>query len=139
MPRGFRGFFVAGKQYRAPRFVASSIQEDVAERFMRRLKPASEHQAPPHQEPVLWTFHFDASLPESERCLHVNFIDKNDGTVDDEDEFLFAPYSTFTVRAVHWEAEPAANDLLMRPHRVELDVAPDNTRTPLDLPLAPWA
>ena len=98
MPIQCRDFFIAGKRYRAPMFVATSFDELVAESFMRRLDPASEEQSPPHQEPILWTFHFDESLPENRRCVHVNFIDKNDGTVGNEDEFLFAPYSAFTVR-----------------------------------------
>ena len=97
-----------------------------------------------------------------------------------EDEFLFAPYSCFTVRAVHWEARrpvdrPSAAQLPLlhpspsarppevkplleatdpvragaqaaplvdtydaRPHRIEVDVAPDNRRAPSGLPLAPW-
>lgn len=33
------------------------------------------------QEPILWIFHFDGSLPENSRCVHVNFIDRTDGTV----------------------------------------------------------
>jgi len=145
MPRAFRDFFVAGKRYRAPMFLATSFEEFVAEQFMRRLEPAADEQSPPHQEPTLWTFHFDASLPENRRCVHVNFIDKNDGSLNGvaanegaEDEFLFAPYSAFTVRSVHWEEEPIINQFLVRPHRIEVDVAPDNSREPLDLPLAPW-
>jgi hypothetical protein len=30
------------------------------------------------------------------------------------------------------------NEYERRPHRIELDVAPDNAGVPLDLPLAPW-
>jgi hypothetical protein len=138
MPRKFRDFFAVGKQYRAPMFVASSFEEHVAAIFLSRLDPWSEEQSPPHQEPVLWTFHFDASLPENRRCVNVNFIDKNDGTVGNEDEFLFSPYSAFKVRAVHWEEEPIVNEFLRMPHRIEVDVAPDNMTVPLDLPLAPW-
>jgi hypothetical protein len=62
-----------------------------------------------------------------------------------EAEFLFAPYSIFTVRSATWAA---AGGL----HRVELDAATDNAAaaTPAgaerwatppaheDLPLAPW-
>ena len=105
LPRTLRDFFVAGTQYRAPMFVATSFDQAVAVAFMTRLEPASDEQSPPHQEPTLWTFHFDASLPESRRCVHVNFIDKNDGSLNGveaneggEEEFLFTPYSAFTVR-----------------------------------------
>ena len=58
--------------------------------------------------------------------------------VHGEDEFLFAPYSTFTVRSVVWEANPVVSTYTIRPHRIEVDVLPDNRRAPPDLPLAPW-
>ena len=105
MPQLHRDFFTPGKRYRAPMFVATSFDEHVSiNTFLARLEPPSASQQPPFQEPVLWTFHFDGSLPEHRRCVHVNFIDRTDGTVHREDEFLFAPYSCFTVRAAHWEA-----------------------------------
>ena len=121
-------------------FLATSFNESTAllSFLAHRLEPADESQSPPWQEPVLWTFHLDASLPENQRCVHVNYIDRTDNTVRDEDEFLFAPYSVFTVRSVSWEADPIANDYVARPHRIELNVAPDNMREPLELPLAPW-
>ena len=39
---------------------------------------------------------------------------------------------------MHWEATPRVNEYELRPHRIELDVAPDNRGTALDLPLSPW-
>jgi hypothetical protein len=45
-----------------------------------------------------------------------------------ESEFLFAPYSVFTVLEVEWGY----------PHRVVLQAAADNKLEPEDLPLAPW-
>ncbi len=51
-----------------------------------------------------------------------------------EREFLFAPYSVFTVEKVTWQLNPT----WMNPHEVELRVAVDNTLHPEDLPLAPW-
>ena len=141
MPQCHRDFFTPGKQYRAPMFVATSFDQGIATtRFLAQLEPASPDQQPPHQEPCLWIFHFDGSLPESRRCLHVNFIDRTDGSVGgDELEFLFAPYSVFTVRSVHWEERPLVNEYIRRPHRIEVDVVSDNTLAPLDLPPAPWA
>ena len=70
--------------------------------------------------------------------MHANFIDRTDGTVHGEDEFLFVPYSVFTVRAVRWEAAPLVNALTARPHTIDVDVASDNKREARDLPLAPW-
>ena len=122
-------------------FVATSFDEAIAtNRFLAQLDPAAPEQQPPHQEPTLWTFHFDGSLPESRRCLHVNFIDRTDGSVGgDELEFLFAPHSAFVVRSVRWEEAPLVNEYIGRPHRIEVDVVSDNKRAPLDLPPAPWA
>ena len=53
-----------------------------------------------------------------------------------EQEFLFAPYSAFTVVAVHWSDTP--DDAT--PHRIMLSAATDNRRVQtLNLPLAPWS
>ena len=139
MPRCFQSFFAVGKAYRAPMFIATSVEQDVSvHTFLMRLPPAAASQSPPFQEPVLWRFHLDGALPPNRRCVHVNFIDRTDGTVHGEDEFLFAPYSTFTVRALEWSPQPTVNAYLMRPHYIDVNVASDNMLQPLDLPLAPW-
>ena len=170
MPRCFQSFFAVGKAYRAPMFIATSVEQDVSiQTFLMRLPPAAASQSPPFQEPVrwrfhrdgastsiehasahhgaptpclspqvLWRFHLDGALPPNRRCVHVNFIDRTDGTVHGEDEFLFAPYSTFTVRAFEWSPQPSVNAYTMRPHYIDVNVASDNRRPPLDLPLAPW-
>jgi len=139
LPRTHHGFFVVGKKYRAPMFLATSSSEDTAvDTFLMRLEPPSAEQAPPWQEPVLWRFHLDGNKPESARCKHLNFIDRTDGTVHGEDEYLYAPYSTFTVRAVAWEEAPLVDTYTVRHHIIDLDVASDNRREPLELPSAPW-
>jgi len=51
-----------------------------------------------------------------------------------EEEYLFAPYSVFTVVAARWKAGTTAE-----PHEVELLAAVDNKGEPEDLPLAPWS
>ena len=51
-----------------------------------------------------------------------------------ESEYLFAPYSVFTVRRATWAAGTVAD-----PHVIELLAAPDNRGEPLDLQLAPWS
>jgi hypothetical protein len=53
----------------------------------------------------------------AQRCKHVNFVQHS--LVPGEQEYLFAPYSIFTVRSVSWGAGGA-------PHRIELDAASDN-------------
>lgn len=139
MPREFRSFFSPGKAYRANMYIATSFREDVSvNTFLQRLETPSAAQTPAWQEPVLWIFSFDGSLEETRRCVHVNYIDRTDGSVRNEDEFLFAPYSCFTVRCVDWAPAPVADLYECRPHRIEVDVAPDNRGMPAGLPLAPW-
>ena len=117
-----------GKQYRVPQFLSTSERRSVTEEFMGRQP----------EDPVLWTIEFD---PRG--CNHVNFIAVNDGTLGDgthadrpaEHEFLFAPYSAFTVENVTWR-DPAT---VQEPHEVTLRAYLDNRDAPDDLPLAPWA
>ena len=73
---------------------------------------------------ILWTIRIDPAL----KCKHVNLVTKSN--VPGEAEYLFAPYSAFTVLSVSWTAGTIAD-----PHRVELFAAPDNLGEPLDLPL----
>ena len=66
-------------------------------------------------------------------CFHSNFVDRTN--VPGEKEFLFVPYSVFTVREVVWHPKPTWRD----PHVVHLDVAVDNRDfDDQSLPLAPW-
>jgi hypothetical protein len=53
---------------------------------------------------------------------------------DAEAEFLFAPYSVFTVETV----ELSSRNTYLDPHVVTLRAAVDNRHEPEDLPLAPW-
>ena len=69
-----------------------------------------------------------------EHCRHVNLVTKRVPNLPDEQEYLFAPYSTFTVRSAQWKAGSDAD-----PHVVVLDAAVENKREPEDLPLAPWS
>lgn len=50
-----------------------------------------------------------------------------------EKEYLFTPYSVFTVAKVCWNAGTAS-----APHEIVLLAASDNTAESGDLPLAPW-
>ena len=47
-------------------------------------------------------------------------------------EYLFSPYSTFTVISTTW------SDDLKQPHLIVLEAALDNQRESERLPLAPW-
>ena len=126
MPRRHRHFFVAGRTYRVPMFVSTSSSRGTADYFMQRQT----------EEPILWTIRFGPH-----RCNHVNFISVHDGSlggdpnVAAEDEFMFVPYSGFTVASVLWREAPT----VAQPHEVVIDAAADNRNMPDDVPLAPWA
>ena len=139
LPDKHRAFYTVGKKYRVPGFLATSFSKDVAVGFR-------DGNGYPKDSPgVLWVVHVDPAGEHdpAQRCKHVNFVQHS--LVPGEQEYLFAPYSIFTVRAVSWGAGGA-------PHRIELDAASDNRAaaeggagrwaTPAgseDLPLAPWA
>ena len=66
------------------------------------------------------------------KCVHVNLVKKTN--VPGEEEYLFAPYSAFTVLSSTWNAGTTAD-----PHVIELLAAVDNKAEREDLPLAPWS
>ena len=77
---------------------------------------------------VLWTIRIDSA----QKCKHVNLVTTTN--VEGEQEYLFAPYSAFTVLSVSWNAGTVAE-----PHQIDLLAAVDNKDEPEDLPLAPWS
>lgn len=117
-----RGFFVQGKVYRQPAYLATSFSQQKAMDFMRRARRSPQR--------VIWCVHIDPVL----KCEHVNLVRKVAPGVPDEEEYLFAPYSVFTVRTVTWR-----RGTVDEPHWIYLDAAPDNKGPPEDLPLAPWS
>ncbi len=72
------------------------------------------------------------------RCKHVNLVEKTQ--VVGEQEYLFVPYSVFTVKSMTWtKGRPN------KPHVIELEAALDNMdeedeeeESGVSLPLAPW-
>jgi hypothetical protein len=121
-----RDFFVEDKTYRVPSFLATSFSNVIANDFMKRAEARG-------QEPVLWTVRLDGrgATDPDHRCLHVNLLEAQEF---EEQEFLFVPYSTFTVEAVLWSRRPT----LATPHRITIFAANDNRAEPEDLPVAPW-
>ena len=77
---------------------------------------------------IMWQVRID---PER-KCNHVNLVKKTN--VPGEEEYLFAPYSAFTVLSARWNAGTAA-----APHEIELLAAVDGKAESEDLPLAPWS
>ena len=78
---------------------------------------------------VLWC---QVRIDAERKCVHVNLVKKTN--VPGEEEYLFAPYSAFTVLSVRWNAGTVA-----APHEIELLAAVDNKAEREDLPLAPWS
>ena len=124
-------FFVAGKKYRIPMFLATSLNRQVAENFMAMAADRGE-------PPVIWTIKVDprGAAELKYRCKHVNQVAKS--SVPGEFEFLYAPYSVGTIESVTMPPAGATPS----PHcpiRIVVVAALDNKSEPLDLPLAPWA
>ena len=117
----YRDFFVPGRAFRQPAFLATSFDAGTADSFIARSSMPSK---------VKWLVRIDPTL----KCRHVNLITKRVPDLDDEQEYLFAPYSVFTVISVKWGAGTIDD-----PHLIELAAAPDNIGPSEDLPLAPWS
>ena len=64
----------------------------------------------------------------------MNLVTRRVPGLPDEQEYLFAPYSTFSVLSAAWNTGTMDD-----PHVIELLAAVDNQTEPEDLPLAPWS
>ena len=117
----YKDFFVAGREFRQPAFLATSFSQATADVFIARS--SAEHR-------VRWLVRIDPIR----KCPHVNLVSKRVPDLPDEQEYLFAPYSAFTVIAVSWNAGTGGD-----PHVIELLAASDNKQAAGDLPLAPWS
>ncbi len=88
-----KGFYTVGKSFRVAGFLATSFQRKTADFFMegadRRNEPC-----------VLWVIKVDPRGLDSvvHRCKHVSYVENTN--VKGEEEYLFAPYSPFTVQEV---------------------------------------
>jgi len=122
LPDDKKFFFQIGKKYRCPMFLATSTNEETSQKFCRRAQIESK------LPPVLFEFEIDKKY----KCYHVNYVDKTN--IPGEDEFLFSPYSVFTVISVNFKEEPN----WMEPHRIRLQAAVDNLIEKENLPLSPW-
>lgn len=131
LPSHVQHFYVKEKKYRVPGLLATSFSRDKATEFLVRAH--INDMGSLRQPVVLWRVHLDprGAANPAFRCMHVNLVQH--AAVAGEEEFLFAPYSVFTVRATAWNAGTAKD-----PHVVDLDAANDNAEEPEDLPLAPW-
>jgi len=112
--------FTANKKYRCPMYLATSKNRDTSLDFCRRIGI--------DQKPILYTIHLDPKY----KPYHVNYVERTQ--VAGEDEFLFVPYSVFTVVSVDWKANPTWKS----PHEVHILASDDNALEPEDLPLVTW-
>ena len=117
----YRGFFAQGRKFRQPAYLATSFSEQVARRFLVERGGS---------DCVLWRVRIDPVR----KCVHVNLVTKRVPGLEDEKEYLFAPYSAFTVLRSEWNAGTTAE-----PHVIELLAAVDNKKESEELPLAPWS
>jgi hypothetical protein len=122
LPQGLRhrDWWTAGKMFRQPAFLATSPDASVANQFIVRSTELAK---------IRWVFIFHPQRA----CRHVNMVGQSH--VPSEKEFLFSPFSVFTVYKVSW-SESASN---ADPHVIELLVSCDNQSESEDLPLAPWS
>jgi hypothetical protein len=115
-----RGFFFAGQRYRVPMYLATTLNMQVAQHFMRNDNSGDEH--------AIWTVLMAADINMYNAALvtRTHFAG--------EEEYLFAPFSVFLVDSVTWRAGTKK-----QPHEIVLKASSDNMDEPLDLPCAPWA
>lgn len=120
----YQDFFVVGKQYRVPGFLATSFKRKTAIEFITRVRGKTAR--------VLWHISVDPRGRDDPlfRCKHAVLLTQTH--VKDEMEYLFTAYSTFTVESVTWSTN------YTQPHEIKLLAANDNLTPDVDLPLAPW-
>ena len=126
----YRAFFerMIGRKYRVPGFLSTSENRQIAAAFA--FKAGNNHPSYPC---VIWRITFDprGKLSPKYRVRHMTYVSNtlNPG----EDEYLFAPYSVFTLVSVKWSATK-----LMFPHEFTIHAHLTNTKEDECLPLTPW-
>ena len=124
--RQFQAFFerMVGEKYRVPGFLATSSKRETALAFA--FDTDADHPC------AMWHVMFDKrGLQQVEyRCRHVTFV--SNASLEGESEYLFAPYSVFTLESVRWSTE------LRKPHEFTILSAVDNQEEDENLPLTPW-
>ena len=117
MPRDSLKFFQAKRQYRANMFLATSDDKNKAKEFASGAKES--------EVPTLFYVHWD----KYQGCIHVNYLEDLTA-VKNEREYLFPPYSTFTVIR---EAEQQGGF-----HVIHISAEHDNKSHSENLPLSSW-
>jgi len=127
IPRCELEHFTVGLIYRTPMFLATSFKMATAVEFLKRV--------PDHLLRVIFVFHIDPHR----RCRHALPIKSVSGC-EDETEFLFSPYSAFTVKSSDLEApRPSKRRRSGVEHlKVDVIVAPDNLEISEDVYVMRW-
>lgn len=124
----YKPFFdsMVGKKYRVPSFLATSQLRKIAVGFA--LKASCGYTCPS----AMWRIVFDKRGEEDiqYRVKHMAFVSKT--LIKGENEYLFAPYSVFTLVSVEWSKKKDKS------HEFTILAACDNKVEDEDLPLAPW-
>lgn len=125
-----KAFFTKGKVYRIPGFLATSGSESVATSFVCKVSDGKPR--------IKWKILLDkrGKTQAKYRVSHMTYVNKT--LIPGEGEYLFAPYSVFTVKNVSWSSSTD------EPHHITIQAAYDNLASEdgksssEDLPLAPW-
>merc|ERR1719506_303666 len=128
--REHRAFFdrMIGKKYRVPGFLATSVRRDIAAGFAFKADMTN-----PSHPCAIWRITFDPrgkDFPQF-RVRHMTLVSKT--LIMGEHEYLFAPYSVFTLVSVKWSEHD-----LINPHEFTIQAAHDNKEGDECLPLTPW-
>jgi hypothetical protein len=128
--REHRAFFerMIGKKYRVPGFLATSVHRETAAAFAFTASMAN-----PSHPRAMWRITFDPKGKEypKYRVRHMTLVSKT--LIMSEHEYLFSPYSVFTLVSVKWSAHD-----LTKPHEFTIRAARDNKEEDECLPLTPW-
>merc|ERR1719174_138364 len=112
--REHRAFFerMIGKKYRVPGFLATSVRRDIAAAFTFKADMTN-----PSHPCAIWRITFDPRGKEHPeyRVKHMTLVSKT--LIVGEHEYLFAPYSVFTLVSVKWNAG------LINPHQFTIQAA----------------
>jgi hypothetical protein len=127
------------KKYRTNCFLPTSFVREKALEFVQRaaegmiLIPGGVPNAL-----VMWEVTIDpqGQTIGTQKCKQANLIKNRTASVGQEWEYLFTCFSVFSVIKAEWSAD--ATDAL-RPHKIHIHAAMDNSLEPEDLPLAPWS
>ena len=125
--REHRAFFerMIGKKYRVPGFLATSVRRDIAAAFAFKADMAN-----PSHPCAIWCITFDPRGKENPdyRVKQMTLVSKT--LTAGEHEYLFAPYSVFTLVSVKWSVHDAI--------KFTIRAARDNKEEDECLPLTPW-